>query len=114
MKIKTEGSSILIGGFEFRLVPSKRPSSKTTHYLHVYKNGKPITPPKAGAFVNLEAGTWDPLVLCDKQYVIELVHVVNTYFGSIKTIRYYAGNPEDVKTMKDLTSDLTNVIWKRS
>lgn len=113
MKIVTEGSSILIGGFEFRLVPSKRPSSKTTHYLHIFKDGHAITPPKAGAFVNLAEGTWDPLVLTNLEYAIELTHVVNTYFGSIKTIRYYAGDPLNIRTMKDLTAKTTTVIWKR-
>lgn len=113
MKIITEGNTVLIGGFEFRLTPSAG-KGKTTHYLHVYKNGTMITPPKAGAFVNLDEGIWDPMVICDKSCLVELSFIVNMYFSSIRTIRYYKGEPENVRTMKDLNSKTTDIVWRRN
>ncbi len=111
MKIVTKGDTVLIGGFEFRLTPSAG-KGKTTHYLHVYKGGKLITPPRAGGFINLDEGTWDPIVICDKSCLVELSFIVNSYFSSIKTIRYYKGNPDDVRSLRDLRRN-TDIVWKR-
>ncbi len=113
MKIVTKGDTVLIGGFEFRLTPTAG-KGKTTHYLHVYKGGKAITPPKAGAFVNLDEGHWDPMVICDKSCLVELSFIVNTYFSSIKNIRYYKGDPADVRSMRDINSKTTDIVWRRN
>jgi hypothetical protein len=80
-------TSIFKGGFEFRLVPTKG-NGETTHYLHIFRGEQCLTPKDAGAFVNLERGKWNPVIINDRSYEIPLVMVIKEYFGNINTIKY--------------------------
>lgn len=113
MENVSKTTSVSKGGFEFKFTPAKRASSKISHYLHIYWRGKLITPPRAGAFIDLENDKWDPVVICDQSVIIPLSLVIQEYFCPINTIRYFQGDPEDVRDMRDINSKTSKIVWKR-
>ena len=113
MKDQDKTTSITKGGFEFRFTPSKRVSSKVSHYLHIYWRGRLITPKKAGAFINLLDDKWDPVVICDESAIIPLTLIINEYFGTINNIKYFSGDPGSVKDFRDINSNTSVTVWKR-
>ena len=108
-----ETTSIFKGGFEFRLTPTKR-NGETTHYLHIYRGNHCLTPKNAGAFVNLEEGRWDPVIINDRSYEIPLVFVIKEYFGLINTIKYIKPGTyiEDFTSLQAIKGKTKN-IWSR-
>ena len=106
----TKPFDIEVGGFTFKFTPGVA-QQKTTHYLSVWKGSSRLTPKRTAAFINLRTGKFNPLVINDQRYMIELIAVVSEYFGSINTIRYVPPG-KNVRDFRDIKN--APKVWKRN
>ena len=103
-------TDINLGGFTFRLTEGVK-QIKVTDYLHILKDGEYLTPQRAGAFVNLRKGKFDPIVINDTRYLFELIATISKYCGTINEIKYVPKG-KVIRDMRDIKQAAS--VWQRN